>query len=287
MMLSNGAGCPRGMRNYGFRFPSLTTWRNLLQVRLLGTMEILDDRGSMVSIGAPMLRATLAALALRARHVVPSGELVDQLWGSCPPPTAGPTVRNYIKRLRRVLPGNRIRTEAGGYRLEVDRNEIDVERFRDLLLRSRRANPEDLAYAAETLDEALALWRGTPLTDISDSPLRSFEQTRLEELHLIAAEERFAIGLRLGEHAELLEEIIVMGQSHWARERLVHHWMTALYRCGRTADALNVYRSTRKRMVEELGIEPGAELRELEQAILRADPALTVWRISLECETAV
>ncbi|WP_431047911.1 AfsR/SARP family transcriptional regulator [Streptomyces sp. P1-3] len=271
----------------GLRSPPLLTWRRLLEVRLLGTVEVLDDGGATVSIGAPLLRTTLAALALRARYIVPSSELTDQIWGSRPPVTAGATMRNYIKRLRQLLPSNRIHTESGGYRLVADRSEIDVERFRDMLQRSRELGRENLVEAAKTLDEALTLWRGTPLTDLCDCPLRSFGQTRLEELYLTAVEERFAIGLELGKHAEIVEDIMATGAIYCMRERLVHQLMTALYRCGRTVDALNVYRSTRERMVEELGIEPGVNLRKLEQAILKGDPALMVWRAAAECGTAV
>ncbi|MFI1972731.1 AfsR/SARP family transcriptional regulator [Streptomyces cinnamoneus] len=245
-----------------------------MNLRLLGTVEVVDDDGVLVPIGAPMLRATLAALALRAGHVVPVGELMDQLWGGRPPATAGATLRNYIKRLRKVIPKDRIRTESGGYRLDVEPADVDVLRFRELRARARALAGSDPQAAARTLDAALALWRGTPFTDLGDGPLRSLEQPRLEDLYLATVEERFAIGLDLGEHHVLVDEIMVMSQVYYLRERLLHQLIVALYRCGRTAEALAAYRSARKRLVAELGIEPGMHLRKLEQAILRSDPEL-------------
>ncbi|OKI09466.1 hypothetical protein A6A06_01835 [Streptomyces sp. CB02923] len=254
----------------------LRKWRETVEIRLLGTVEVLGDDGGILPIQAPMLRTTLAALALRAGRVVPTEELADQLWGVKTPATARVTLRNHIKRLRKILPAGRIHTESGGYRLAAELYEIDVERFRRMLLLSRKLSREALREAADTLDEALVLWRGTPLTDLVDSPLRVFEQPRLEDIYLTAVEERFALGLDLGDHEKIVDEIMVMARGHYARERLTYQLMTALYRCGRTAEALAAFRATRERMVDELGIEPTAPLRELEQAILRSDPALTL-----------
>ncbi|MEV0643206.1 AfsR/SARP family transcriptional regulator [Streptomyces sp. NPDC050619] len=221
-----------------------------------------------------MLRATLTALALGRGQVISSTQLIDQLWGLTPPVTAGVTLRNYVRRLRKALPAQVIQTGPGGYTFVARRDQIDVERFQQLLQRSRSVRDQDPVMAGALLDDALALWRGTPLTGVGDCPLLIMERARLEDMYLTTAEERFELKLRLGEHEIVVDEIMAISRAHYQRERLVRQLMIALYRCGRSADALAAYRSTRKRMVEELGIEPGVVLRDVEQAILRSDPAL-------------
>jgi DNA-binding SARP family transcriptional activator len=221
-----------------------------------------------------MLRALLAALALRPGQVVPASELIHQLWGQEPPPTARTTLRNYVMRLRKTLPEGRIRTAAGGYQLVVAEAETDVGQLRELLRHSRKLTAGAPAAALEVLEEALGLWRGTPLEDIGDCPLRTAEQARLEELRLTATEERFELKIALGQHTEIIDELTAAAHTHHLRERLARQLMLALYRSERTADALAVYRAVRERLIDELGLEPGLELRHLEQAILRDDPEL-------------
>ncbi|MEU9606980.1 AfsR/SARP family transcriptional regulator [Streptomyces sp. NPDC048057] len=221
-----------------------------------------------------MLRSTLAALALGRGTVLTSAQLVDQLWGLTPPVTAGATLRNYIRRLRQALPAPLIETGSGGYTFTAHSDQVDVERFQQLLQCSRSLRDESPVEATALLGSALGLWHGTPLTGVGDGPLLAMERARLEDLYVTAVEEHFDLMLGLGRHEVVVDEIMACTRVHYHRERLVRQLMIALYRCGRAADALAAYRSTRERMVEELGIEPGVMLREAEQSILRSDPAL-------------
>ncbi|MDJ1133019.1 AfsR/SARP family transcriptional regulator [Streptomyces iconiensis] len=261
-----------------------------MEFRVLGPLEARGARGEQLPVSAPMLRALLAALVLRAGRVVPVEELTRQLWGEDHPLSVPRTLRNYVMRLRKAVGEERILTTAGGYQLEADWHETDLGRFHDLLRRSRRNTvpPEE---AAELLDQALALWRGTPLGGVGDCPLRTAELPRLEEMRLAAVEERFALRLGLGHHEALTEELVAAVRQHPLRERLVSHLMLALYRNRRTAEALAVYREARRTLVRELGIEPGRELRALERAILRGDreletPTLPVSRVPVPAQRA-
>ncbi|RKN10980.1 AfsR/SARP family transcriptional regulator [Streptomyces radicis] len=245
-----------------------------MDIRLLGPFEVVADDGSALPVSAPMLRTALAALALREGRVMPTGELAEALWGPEPPPTFRTTLRNYVMRLRKVIPGERILTHPGGYQLRAARDETDIGRFREALARARACAGSAPGEAAELLDGAVALWRGTPLGDLVDSPLRTAEQPRIEELYLTAVEERFELKLALGQHAAITEELAAAARAHRLRERLTGQLMLALYRSGRTAEALAVYREARALLVDELGIEPGAGLRSIEAAILRDDAGL-------------
>lgn len=244
-----------------------------MKVRLLGPIEVLAGEGEPpTAVSAPMLRALLAALALRPGQVVPASELIQQLWGQEPPPTARTTLRNYVMRLRKALPEGGIRTAASGYQLLIDEKDTDAGQLRELLRSARRLTAGDPAEALRVLETALGLWRGTPLEDIGDCPLRSTEQARLEELRLSAMEECFELKTALGRHAEIIDELTAAVHANPLRERLARQLILALYRSGRTADALAAYRSVRARLIDELGLEPGLELRRLEEAILRDDP---------------
>ncbi|GAA2376703.1 AfsR/SARP family transcriptional regulator [Streptomyces carpaticus] len=242
-----------------------------MDIRLLGPLEVRTDGGREIGVSAPMLRATLAALALHPGQVVPVDELAEQLWGAHVPSSARTTLRNYLMRLRKLLPGEPLRTVPGGYQLQIREEETDQGRLRAALGRSRELAGHERAGAAALLDGAVRLWRGTPLSDLPDCPLRTVERPRLTELYLTAVEERFELKLGLGEHGPVVDEIATMARAHPLRERLVRQLMLALYRTGRTAEALSVYREARQRLVEELGIEPGGELRELETLILRGN----------------
>nr|WP_245240968.1 AfsR/SARP family transcriptional regulator [Streptomyces spiramenti] len=221
-----------------------------------------------------MLRALLVALALRPGQVVPASELLGQLWGEELPLSARTTLRNYVMRLRKALPEGWIRTVAGGYQLVLAESDTDLGEFRARVARSRALTATDPAAALEILEGALDLWRGTPLEDIGDCPLRSSEQPGLEELRLAAMEERFELTTALGRHGEIIDELTAALHHHYLRERLARQLMLALHRSGRTPDALVVYRTVRERLIDELGLEPGLELRQLEGAILRDDPQL-------------
>lgn len=263
-----------GAVGVGARRTTVTEGETGLRIRLLGPLDVLSEDGRPNTVSAPMLRALLAALALRPGRVLPAAELVHGLWGEEPPPTARTTLRNYVMRLRKALPEDRIRTAAGGYQLLVTEAETDVGRVRELLRDSRALTTAAPAEALALLEEALALWRGTPLEDIGDCPLRGAEQSRLGELHLTAVEERFELKTALGRHGEIIDELTAAVRGHPLRERLARQLMLALHRSGRTADALAVYRAVRERLIDQLGLEPGLELRQLEAAILRDDPAL-------------
>ncbi|MGD9483858.1 BTAD domain-containing putative transcriptional regulator [Streptomyces sp. TRM70308] len=249
-----------------------------MEFGVLGSVTVQGEQGERGAVSAPMLRSLLAALVLRAGRLVPGDELVDELWGERVPANARTVLRNYVMRLRKLVREERIRTVPGGYQLVAAPEETDLGRFRGLLLRSRELTKTAPCEAVVLLREALGLWRGTPLADLPDCPLRAREQPRLEELHLTATEERFDLELALGNHEAVVDELGSAARRHRLRERLTRQLMLALHRCGRTAEALGVYQDARRELVEELAIEPGAETRALEQAILRDDPALAAPR---------
>jgi predicted ATPase/DNA-binding SARP family transcriptional activator len=238
-----------------------------LEFRLLGPLEVLDGNAS-VALGGPRQRALLTLLLLNANEVVSRERLIDGLWGEEPPAAAANSLQVAVHGLRKVLGPERVETRGPGYAVRVSPGELDLERFERLAERARREAPPS---AAVTLREALALWRGEPLADLSAAraALR-----RLEEARITALEQRIDADLALGRHAELAAELEGLIAEHPFRERLRAQLMLALYRSGRQADALVAYQDTREALVEHLGIEPGEELRGLERAILRQDASL-------------
>jgi DNA-binding SARP family transcriptional activator/ABC-type transport system substrate-binding protein len=246
-----------------------------VEFRLLGPVEVLRD-GDPVALGGAKPRALLGLLLLHANQVVSRDRLIDELWGDRPPGTAGHSLDVQISRLRKAFePEEVLLTRSGGYVLEIDPESVDVNRFERLLEEGRRANAEGRAKdATDALRSALGLWRGAALADLSYESFASTEIERLEELRLVATEERIDAELALGHHDTLIPELESLTARYPLRERLRGQLMLALYRAGRQAEALRVYSDTRKRLVDELGIEPGQALRDLEQAILRQDPAL-------------
>jgi DNA-binding SARP family transcriptional activator len=238
--------------------------------------------GRPVQGGAPMQRALLAALLLHANEIVAAEQLIDYLWGETPPPSARTTLQNYVLRLRRLLPERPdgaarqvLVTRAPGYLIRLQPEELDLDRFQRLVAGARAsATQGQFERAASTLRDALALWRGSPLCDVAAEALRRTHVPRLEEQRLAALEARIDADLHLGRHAELIAELKGLVEDQPLQERFRAQLMLALYRCGRQAEALQVYRSTWRRLQEELGIQPGPELRELEQAILREDLSL-------------
>ncbi len=237
----------------------------------MGPVEVWRD-GEAVPVSAPRQRAVLAGLLVRPGAVVTTGTLVQDLWGATPPRSAAVTVRNYVQRLRRGLPEPVLESAPSGYRLRIRPEQLDVHRF-GTLVSTARAEP-DPGRAAELFEQALGLWRGAPMQDLGDVPLRALQAPKLEEQYLAALEDSIEVGLRLGRHGELVPRLTELTAEHPLRERLCRQLMLALYRTGRAAEALGAYRRIRATLVSELGMEPGSELRRLEQAILREDPEL-------------
>jgi DNA-binding SARP family transcriptional activator len=251
-----------------------------VEFRLLGPLEVLQD-GRPVSLGGRKPRALLAILLLHANEVVSADRLIDALWGESPPGTAGNTLQANISQLRRAFgkegaaPDGRILTQRPGYVIRVQPEELDLARFEDLVDRGRKAlAARDLEPAARLLREALALWRGPALADFAYESFAEHEIARLEELRLVALEERIEAEIAAGSHRELVPELERLTADHPLRERLRGQLMLALYRAGRQADALRVYQETRRALVDELGILPSPALQELERAILLQDPGL-------------
>jgi YVTN family beta-propeller protein len=249
----------------------------MLEFRILGSLEVLDD-GRPIELGGARQRAVLAILLLHHGQTTSVDRIVDLMWGESAPATAVKTVQVYVSHLRRALVEDVIVTSPGGYALVVDAERVDARRFERLVDEGREALEDDAARAAELLRSALALWRGPALGDLAYERFAEDEGARLEELRLAAVEERVEADLRLGRHDELVPELEGLVREHPLRERLRAQHMLALYRSGRQADALESFRAARRSLVDQLGLEPGTELRELEQAILRQDPALELPR---------
>ena len=245
-----------------------------MEFRLLGPLEVLDGDRSL-QLGRGHQRALFALLLLNANEVVSTDRLIDELWGESPPRTVLKSIHVYVSRLRKELGDGRLVTQAPGYLLRVDRSEVDLARFEELVAEAGGADP---GTAAEKLRSALALWRGPALADIAYEPFAQAEIARLEEKRWAATEQRIDAELTCGRHEELIAELHALIAEHPLRERLRAELMLALYRSGRQADALTEYRSAQRELSEGLGLEPGEELRTLEQAILRHDPGLDLAR---------
>ena len=246
------------------------------EFRLLGPLEVvLDDRP--VRLGGPRQRAVLAILLLNANRVVSVERLADALYAGAPPVTAVTQVQRHVSDLRRLLGADAIDTRAPGYVMRVDPEELDLARFERLTQDAATAlERSDAATAVDLLSRALDLGRGSPLADLAYESFAQLPIARLEELRLAAVEQRLEAELELGHHARLLAELETLVREHPLRERPRALLMLALYRAGRQADALDVYRTTRNSLADEYGIEPSASLRELERRILVQDPALDV-----------
>ncbi len=235
-----------------------------MNIRVLGTLEASIDRRP-VRLGAAKPRAVLAILALHPGEIISTERLIEGLWGEQPPATAVKLVQLYVSQLRKALTqsgdGKAIVTRGHGYELQLAPEDVDAGHFEQLLA---RGEPR----------EALALWRGPPLDDVADEPFAAVEIRRLEALRLAALELAIDADLAAGRQLEVLPEIEAIVAREPLRERLHAQRMLALYRCGRQADALAAYREARRVLVEQVGIEPGPELRRLHEAILAQDAAL-------------
>jgi DNA-binding SARP family transcriptional activator/predicted ATPase len=245
-----------------------------MRVRILGPFH-LQDGGRRITIGGVRQLGVLADLLLHANEVVPSEQILVDLWGEDAPPSAANALQAAISRLRRLLPPGRLITTAPGYMLRIFRAELDVAQFEQLIFEGRDALAGGgAAKALQLLDQAMTLWRGPPLADFRYEPFAQAEIARLEELQLACLEERNEAHLALGAASALTAELGRMVAEHPLRERLRGQLMLALYRSGRQTEALETYRELRSALREDLGLEPSSALRELETAILRHDPGL-------------
>jgi len=245
--------------------------RTNMDYRILGPLEIADG-GPPLPLPAS-LRALVAVLLLHANEVVSPDRLRDELWGEEQPGSGAAALQVRVSQLRKALgpAAHRLETRPAGYVLLVHPSELDLDRFSRLVEEAGHGEP---ATAAAVLRDALSLWRGSALADLAFEPFAQPAIHRLEELRLIALERRIEADLALGRHAELVPELEALVAEHPLRERSREQLMLALYRSGRQVEALDEYRAAREMFASELGIEPRRELRELEQAILRHDPAL-------------
>jgi DNA-binding SARP family transcriptional activator len=242
-----------------------------MEFRILGPLEVIE-RGRPLELGGSRQRALLALLLTHANEVVSTDRLIDELWGARPPKTAPNALQYHVSRLRKALGrDDAIVTRQPGYLICVEPDELDLLRFERLVEEAQRSQSE---RAARLLRDALRLWRGPALADVADEPFAREEARRLEELRLAALERRLDAELELGGGAGLVGELEALVREHPLREAFRAQLMLALYRSGRQAEALDVYRETRRLLVEELGVEPCPALQELEQAILRQDPGL-------------
>jgi DNA-binding SARP family transcriptional activator len=243
-----------------------------LDFRILGPLEIRRD-GVPISIGSRRQRGLLALLLLRANRVVPADELIEQLWHPSPPATARASLQNHVSRVRKLLGEDVVETVPPGYRLNVELKGLDLARVESLLAAARGASGSE---RASMLREALGAWRGLPLVDFPAEPFVQSEIVRLEELRLLTLEERIEADLELEEFAMLVPELEALVEHHPLRERLWRQLMLALYGAGRQAEALATYRRAHHALVDELGLEPGQALKDVQRAILLQEPRLAV-----------
>ena len=247
-----------------------------LDYAVLGPLNVSGPQGP-IELKAPKQRALLAVLLLAHREEsVSASRLVDELWGENPPATAAKAVQVHLSKLRSALgPGQPIVTRPSGYAVDIEPEQLDLARFEALSERARAARRNgDPHGAAQLWREGLALFRGPPLADVPLHGLAATEASRLAELEVAATEERIAVELELGEHLAVAGELQALVAEHPYRERLHAQLMLALYRSGRQAEALDAFRHARRTLVEDLGLEPGRELQQLETAVLAQDPAL-------------
>ncbi|HEY1617055.1 MAG TPA: BTAD domain-containing putative transcriptional regulator [Streptosporangiaceae bacterium] len=251
--------------------------KSAVEFRVLGPLEVIKD-GSPVSITAPRQRTLLTVLALEANHVITVDRLVDSIWDELPPHTARSQVQICISSLRKILGGDNtgdiILTRASGYQLCADARMVDAIQFSQVLAQARAAaQAGQLEDSVRHFRAALDLWRGPAAADIGSGVVQQ-AATRLTEQRLAAAEECIRIELQLGRQLEVIAELAALVAENPLREKLRAYQMIALYRAGRQAEALDSYRAARKVFINELGIEPGTELRDLEKAILSNDTRL-------------
>ncbi|HEY1366163.1 MAG TPA: BTAD domain-containing putative transcriptional regulator [Gaiellaceae bacterium] len=246
-----------------------------VDVRILGPLEVIVD-GAPVRLGGRTQRALLALLAVHAGELVPRARLHEELWPDADSASAARNVKSYVFALRKALgaAGGLVQTRPGGYLLDVAPEQLDASRFERLARAGRQALADgDPARAAEQLRSALALWRGDPLVDLAGEPFAVAPAGQLAALRLEAVEDRIEADLALGRHGDVVAELEAIVAAEPLRELPARQLMLALYRSGRQADALETFARARAAL-DELGLEPGPALRDLQTAILRQDPAL-------------
>jgi DNA-binding SARP family transcriptional activator/streptogramin lyase len=231
-----------------------------MEFRILGPLEIVGEDGP-VMLHRGKEQALLLFMLLHPNELLPSERLIDELWNGRPPATAPKILQNAVSQLRKALGEGRIETRPPGYVFRLGRDELDLQRFEQLAREGRS-------------EEALALWRGTPLLDLREERFADDARRRLEEQRLAVLEDRIDADLAAARHTEVVPELERLVAEHPLRERLQGQLMRALYGSGRQADALEAYRRARRMLSDELGLEPGPQLQELERKILRQDPDL-------------
>jgi predicted ATPase/DNA-binding SARP family transcriptional activator len=249
-----------------------------LEFRILGPLEVCGEDGRPLTLGGPKQRALLALLLLNRNQLVAADRLLEEIWTDSDPEAGARSLHVYVSHLRKLLGGaDVLQTGPGGYSLALEGEQLDAARFERLLREAKQAlsggAPE---RAAEEAREALELWRGPPLADVAYEQFAQAEITRLDELRLVAVETRIEAELALGHHGDLVDELEALVAEEPLREHLRGQLMLALYRTGRQAEALAVYQDARRALLDELGLEPSPELKELEAAILRQDPGLAI-----------
>jgi predicted ATPase/DNA-binding SARP family transcriptional activator len=249
-----------------------------MRVGLLGPVEVYAGGGRRIELAGQRLRAVIAQLALAQGRLVTVDRLIDGIWGDDPPAAAVNALQSLISRLRRALPAGDAETivaQPGGYRLAIDAADVDSAAFERLASHGRSAFAAgESATASGLLHEALSLWRGPPLADLVDVPFAAVPAARLAELRVAVFEDRIEADLRLGRHAELVPELEALTAEDPLRERLSSQLMRALYGTGRQADALAAYDRLRRRLADDLGIDPSPDLEQVHLAVLRQDPLL-------------
>jgi DNA-binding SARP family transcriptional activator len=254
-----------------------------MDFRILGPLSAVDN-GREIALGGSKQRALLGLLLLHPGETLSTDRLIDELWGEHPPAGAAKAVQVRISRLRKALSGEAgtgstdlLITREHGYELQLDPERLDAYRFERLLGEGRTELAAGrLGPAVSALERAASLWRGPPLADLAYEPFAQPEVARLADLRVAGLEQLIEAKLALGRHAEVVEELETLISEHPYREGLRAQLMLALYRCDRQAEALQAYQNARTKLVEELGIEPGERMRELERQILAQDPSLAV-----------
>ncbi len=254
-----------------------------MKFAVLGSIEVIEG-DTRLELGGVKQRAILGYLVLHANKLVPTSQILNAMWDGVPPPTARKMVQNAVSGIRRVLtcaadPANApsLRTHPPGYQLRLNPHDVDLYQFRQLAREGRNALADDEpGRGVELLRSALSLWRGRALADLVEAGICWSELTAIEDERLSALEDRLDAELACGRHREITPELEVLTATEPLRERLCRQFMLALYRSGRQADALRVYRRTREALVDGLGLEPGRELQELQQRILDHDATIQV-----------
>ncbi|MFV9673563.1 MAG: BTAD domain-containing putative transcriptional regulator, partial [Acidimicrobiia bacterium] len=244
-----------------------------MDFRILGPLEVSAGDGSL-QIGGRRQRTVLAVLLLNANRTTSTDAIIDAVWGDDPPTTARRSIQVYVSRLKKVFGDGRIASVDPGYRLRVEDGELDADRFADLAAAARAVTVGDPSEALLRFDEALALWRGPAMSDLVDEPGIQSRALPFDEERMAVVEDRFDIELALGHHEAAVGSLERTISEHPYRERLWGQLMVALYRSGRQADALKAYSRARGVLVGDLGIDPSAELRALEERILNQDPSI-------------